>query len=345
MGEVQREHQSTENWIYSYLEKQYETLPAELSLKDGLKHLGFTDCRATFLAGCLSQSSVSDHQAILHWASSYIQQYFDHHILFSGRPYIPRREEQDEPFLIKTIPNPETADDDEDPIYVERIQIKLDTDDIRKFKGNQWITNYLAQDCTSMEDTEYWFHGTRDVDAKNIIENGIMLSKGKPFGHDFSRGDGFYVTNDFHFAFEWARGFRKNWPNSAIVVFKIKDKTIFTNNDRKCKRFDDDSKEWKEVVSYFRNNENHLEARISKSKGTNLKKFESLYGPCSMDGDKVKNGDFWTPTARQKKYDPLRARDGKGPAHNFTYQLCLKDDLLADDFYNKGLNIHKVLFF
>ena len=335
LDKLHRQHQTNENWILNYFNERFETLPEGLNHEDGFKYLGFTDCRASFLADCLSQSSLSDHQTILYWASSYIQQYFDHHILFSGRPYIPRREEQDEPFLMKTVPSLDTAD--EDPVYVGGKNIRLDTDDIRKFKGNQWITDYLAQDCSSMEDTEYWFHGTRDVDAKNIIENGIMLSKGKPFGHDFSRGDGFYVTNDFHFAFEWARGFRKNWPNSAIVVFKIKDKTIFSN--KKCKKFEDDSKEWKEVVSFFRNNENHLDAKISKSKGYALKKFEYLYGPCSMDGDKVKNGDFWTPTARQKNYD------SKCPAHNFTYQLCLKDDSLADDFYNKGLNIHKVLFF
>merc|ERR1712079_521486 len=111
-------------------------------------------------------------------------------------------------FLIRTIPDPEAAAKGEDPIDIKSLSIKIDVDDIRGFQGNKWITTYLAQDCSSMDETEFWYHGTKDVDATDIAKNGIMLSKGKPFGKDFSCGNSFYVTNDFHFAYEWAKGFR-----------------------------------------------------------------------------------------------------------------------------------------
>jgi len=336
LGEIQREHQSTENWIYSYLEKQYETLPAELSLKDGLKHLGFTDCRATFLAGCLTQSSVSDHQAILHWASSYIQQYFDHHILFSGRPYLPRREE-DQPFKIQTVPCPEEEDTEQEPVNVQVLPIKLDGE--RLPEGNKWISEYLSQDTASMEETEYWFHGTNQEAARNIVEHGIMLGKAKAFmGADFSYGNSFYITNNFDFAFDWSKHFNRCRPDAAVVVFKLKDKTIFS--ERKGKTFAGYGKEWTETVSYFRNKANHIDAKISRSKGIKLKEFKYFYGPCSNDGDKVKFENF-KPGARMTK----EHRAGRESVSKYVYQLCLKDDCLAEDFYNRGLNIHQILFF
>ena len=337
LDKLHRQHRTNKDWILNYFHERFQTLPEQFSLGDGFKHLGFTDSRASFLADCLTQSTLSDHQTILYWASIYIQQYFDHHILFSGRPYLPRKE-QDEAFLIRTIPDPEAKD--EAPIDIKCLQIKLDVDDIRKFQGNKWITTYLAQDCSSMDESEFWYHGTKDVDATNIAENGIMLSKGKPFGQDFFCGNSFYVTNDFHFAYEWGKGFRRNWSNPAIVVFKIKDKTILS--ERSCRTFDRDSKVWKESISYFRNNQNHLDAKISRSQGRHLKTFEYFFGPCSMDGSKVDRAD-WKPTARMKNYEAWR--DGRDPAPKYVYQLCLKEDMLADDFYNKGLNIHQILFF
>jgi len=189
-------------------------------------------------------------------------------------------------------------------------------------------------------ETEYWFHGTTHAHARSIAEDGIILGKAKAFmGADFSYGKSFYITNDFDFAFKWSRGFDKYWPDAAVVVFKLENKKIFSGY--KGKTFEGYSKDWKEVVSYFRNKESHLDANISKSKGINLKKLKYFYGPCSMDGDKVKNVD-WKPKTRMKNYEAYR--DGiESP--KYVHQLCLKDDELADDFYNRGLNIHQILFF
>ena len=124
-----------------------------------------------------------------------------------------------------------------------------------------------------MEETEYWFHGTNHESARNIAEDGIMLGKAKAFmGADFSYGKSFYITNDFDFAFQWSRHFDKYKPDAAVVVFKLENKNIFPK--KKGKYFEEYCKDWIEVVSFFRNKENHLDANITKSKGFNLKKLK-----------------------------------------------------------------------
>jgi len=158
------------------------------------------------------------------------------------------------------------------------------------------------------------------------MQNGINLNKGKS-GGDFSDGKGFYVTSDYMFAHRWPQKMMKK-PNSAVVVFKIDNMDIFSNSPRKGKEFSEANSEWEKTVGYYRNNRDFKNWFDTKKKGKKVDSYHFIFGPISRDG-KDNKMRTWKPRPR----DPL------------IYELCLKDDLLAEDFYNKGRNIHKTIFF
>jgi hypothetical protein len=57
-----------------------------------------------------------------------------------------------------------------------------------------------------LENLEFWFHGTIQLYAEDIIKQGIRLNKGKAFGN-YSHEDGFYLTDDLEFA--WRAAFNR----------------------------------------------------------------------------------------------------------------------------------------
>ena len=79
-----------------------------------------------------------------------------------------------------------------------------------------------------VEKTLFWYHGTNQKNADEIIANGIDLMKTKGNGN-YSRGHGFYLTENLSLAIYFA--FKKfplpggNCPNTiAIVVFTFEEK-------------------------------------------------------------------------------------------------------------------------
>jgi hypothetical protein len=90
----------------------------------------------------------------------------------------------------------------------------------------------------SLKSLEFWFHGTIQLYAEDIIKQGIRLHKGKAFGN-YSHEDGFYLTDDLEFA--WRAAFNrychkkdpkqnKKYDEIAVVVFafdKERDNILF----------------------------------------------------------------------------------------------------------------------
>ena len=156
----------------------------------------------------------------------------------------------------------------------------------------------------------------------NIMQNGIDLDKGKK-GGDYSDGRGFYLTSDYKFAHLWPQKMMRK-PNSAVIVFKLKS-DVFAN--RKGIQFCDASKEWENTVGFFRNGKDYKWVS-GRKRGKELTASNFILGPISKDG-KDKNLPSWFPRPRK----PM------------VFELCLKDDLLAEDFYDLGNNIYQTIFF
>ena len=165
------------------------------------------------------------------------------------------------------------------------------------------------------DDYEVFYHGTRAKDAKCIIEDGIDLSKGKR-KLDFSDGNGFYVTNKFVEVWPnttWDLGKTSRPSCSTVLIYKIKKDDLRRSDLRGLDLTENTSKvrkEWKEVVSTFRDGE-----------ATESYKQDCDYIEGPVCGN-VKSAECYTPTR--------------------VYQLCVRSERCAE-LFDRGL--HSVIFF
>ena len=123
------------------------------------------------------------------------------------------------------------------------------------------------------------------------------------------------------FAHRWPQSMMKK-SDTAVLVFKIRNDAFTQSNGL---TFDTANENWERCVGFFRNSMDS--AWVKGRKAKELKDAAFIYGPISKDGSKTKYAN-WRPCPRS----PLM------------FQLCLKSDFLAKDFFNSGENIHKVIF-
>lgn len=124
------------------------------------------------------------------------------------------------------------------------------------------------------------FHGTNEVSAINIIENGIDLSKGARYA-DF--GKGFYATKDPEFA--WSSGKRKldYRPESRIAIIKFEfdyDAAIHL-----VRVFDEYCLEWAQFIANNRCELDYVKA-IADDDHNHFHKYPICIGK-TADGDIV----------------------------------------------------------
>ena len=299
-----RDHQPDLYWISSFIELKNKSLP-ELPLVESFQHLGFTRFRAQSLAGLIQENPTSDHQTLLYIAKRYIARHQHSSILFC------KNSEQNgasanASATIKTDPR-----GDDNPVEIPVVPV-----DEEEIEQNEIINFYKTQSKDKLEETTFWFHGTSKESAMNIAAKGVNLKRGGERG-DFSDGAGFYLTSNFDFAYNWAR---MNHEDGAVLVFKVH-KELFQGGLELSK---ENTAKWEKVVSFFRNGCVDVKCEY-------LEDFNYIYGPISKDGNKSSKNPKWKPRCRS---DPMG---------NHLYQVCLKDKVLAREFYNKGQNIEKVI--
>ena len=112
----------------------------------------------------------------------------------------------------------------------------------------------------------------------------------------------------------------------AIVIFKLtNNETVFQK--KSGKEFDSASEEWTQVIKFFKFGKDVSKVDGSNARARELKNLDYIFGPLRDKG--FERTPEWTPEAWQPP----------------KYQLCLKTSKMAEDFYNQGYNIHKVIFF
>ena len=173
----------------------------------------------------------------------------------------------------------------------------------------------------SLEDDEFeiFFHGTGHKSAKNIMEDGIDVTKGKK-QQDFSNGDGFYLGKNFDEACRWARSRGHPKTAAAVLVFRVNKLELRGEDNEKGLDLRDlvnnneNMKEWQEVVRQFRcGPDRKFHKEIKKS-------YQFIEGPMASISGK----------------NPLpRLRDG-------SYQLCVRKDLCVELF---DRSLHSIVFF
>lgn len=61
----------------------------------------------------------------------------------------------------------------------------------------------------------FWFHGTSWEFAKNILSDGIRISRGN---NDYGFGKCFHITNNFTYACDWAKA---KYSKPAVIIYQI----------------------------------------------------------------------------------------------------------------------------
>ena len=290
-------HQTTEYWIEKYMDDREKSMGHNMDLKQQFEHLGFTKVTAEYLTESLEENPFSNHQSAKYWATYYIGYLFKNNVLLNEQ-------------------NVSQEEEDSDGDTEERQRLEIRTRRIIA-GGNSTDSDierkYRSQAYSSVQDVNYWFHGTDQESAGIIAECGIDLDKGKRTA-DFSSGSGFYVTPNYEFAEKWPKMMRKR--SSAIIVFR-NDQTILSGG----KEFSSAEQKWKDMVRYYRNDKVFSKAGISSHRGKAFHKFKYIFGPLT--------------------YDREQAKTNPTPRENY-FQLCLKNQDLADDFFKK--NIEEIIF-
>lgn len=314
-----RSHQTYKYWILRYFESKVESLKEVTDVKEELIELGFTSNKAKYLAAQISRNPYNDHQTTVYWANKYVEQQFENNILLSSSISIPRNSKQpfEEPYTLPALPDED--EEGKDPVEIPCLDLNIPEN--AKIHENPFLNEYLHQEGHNLDGSSYWFHGTDHKSARNIIRNGIDLQRGKDCG-DFSDGNGFYLTSSYTFAHHWPQSMMKK-SNTAVLVFKIKN-DAFTES--KGLTFDTADENWEKCVGFFRNGKDSAWAKGRKAR--ELKGASFICGPISKDGSKIKYA-HWRPSPRS----PLM------------FQLCLKNEFLAEEFFNSGENIYKAIFF
>lgn len=170
----------------------------------------------------------------------------------------------------------------------------------------------------SLEDDKFeaFFHGTSHRSAKNIIENGIIVRKGKT-SQDFSHEDGFYLSKSFEEAWRWTKS---RWPSSAVLIFRVNKRELRgdENENGLDLRNAQNKKQWQKIVSQFRSGRPDPKFRRELNRS-----YHFIEGPMA------------SLSRRNPRVDYPRQKDG-------SYQLCVRHDNCAELF---DRSLHSVVFF
>ena len=188
------------------------------------------------------------------------------------------------------------------------VQVNAINIDVAGKAGKLYTPQYDVAFPDGLADDEHrlFYHGTSHDGALSILRQGIMLSEGTKTG-DFSSGNGFYLTDNFNTALDWASSKYKHQP--AVLIYK------FSNSN--LGKF--------EGLDLFRQ-----DARDQ---------WNSIIRTC--------RSGIGLPTAIRKKKSFIEgpmatvSRKGEIQAIKRSYQLCILSEAMAENFDE---SIHSMFF-
>jgi hypothetical protein len=93
-----------------------------------------------------------------------------------------------------------------------------------KRRQDELLKKLAEERGEKVESLKFWYHATSCQNAENLFRRGIMLSEGKAKAN-YSHKDGFYLTDSFEDAAEFARKkFSLSYDRIAILVFSYSTK-------------------------------------------------------------------------------------------------------------------------
>ena len=155
------------------------------------------------------------------------------------------------------------------------------------------------------------FHGTDHQSASDILFRGIDLCAGRQ-KRDFSCGSGFYLTDNFDEALNWANN---TTVKPATLIFRV-NRREHLDDARKLNLYENGEK-WREIVSSFRSGKRTAKTRKS------LSEYDLIEGPAA------------TITRNESGELVIEPKPS-------SYQMCLISDEFADGFRE---TLHSIVLF
>jgi hypothetical protein len=312
-------HENDTEATLNYLKDvcRYMSISKDDSAEQVLTEIGFTENRAKYLAEQIrSMPSGGQHYTIPDLALRFVQDLFQNDLLLTNQlPRYPDRNQSK--YEVKG--------------FVRGLKVTKPVrcfnlkDDENLGKNLKTIFSESERGTDKQDEFQYWYHGTNNKSACNILDIGIRNKEGAA-AKDFSHKSGFYLSDDYNAGAEWAAG-RSRMLNScrAVLQYKVKKdfwKTYATGMELTINNKSELTK-WRNVIRYFRSEETYIrdENLIKK-----FKKVPFIRGPMSKDGtwEGNENNNDW-PEPKDRSWS----------------QICLCQDEVSSKF-NEYLD--KVVF-
>lgn len=310
MSPEHRHHRTLSDWIVTFLENNIESVTKEhvrsLS-KEALASIGFDPLSAaveTIIARSFD-GSAQHHIETCEWAEIFIKDEFKYNPLLSSMnakfPFY--SDLTNAWFQLPSIVESKNNNDDFCNVNIMNL--------LTKESQASRMTQTVLNDFVSQDDQNIvLYHGTDHLSAADILVRGIDLCAGRQ-KRDFSCGSGFYLTNSFDSALDWAKS---TTAKPAILVFKVNMEDL--DGARKLS-LNNNEERWRKIVSSFRSGSRT--ARTRKS----LSSYDFIEGPMAS-------------VTRSETSDELLIEQKRS-----SYQMCLNSDDFAEEFQQ---TLHSVIF-
>ncbi len=281
-------HENDTEATLNYLKDvcQYISVSKDDSAEQVLTEIGFTDNRAKYLAEQIrSMPSGGQHYTIPDLALRFVQDLFQNNLLLTNQlPLYPDRNQSK--YEVKGFVRR--------PKVTKPINCFNLNDDENLEENLKIIFTESENGAEKPEDFQYWYHGTNNKSASNILATGINNGKGSA-KKDFSNESGFYLSDDYKAGADWAVG-RSKMMNSCRAVLQYKVKKDFWTQHATGLELSVSNKtelaKWRNVIRFFRSEEQDIGDKNLIKK---LDKVPFIRGPMSTDGfweDNKKNDDW-----------------------------------------------------
>ncbi|KAL9959790.1 hypothetical protein ACROYT_G033146 [Oculina patagonica] len=300
------DHLTLCDWIVSFLGNNYETvsLTDKSSLSKVLVAIGFDPLSSSFETIMARAGSTQQHIEACEMAELFIKDEFKYNLLLSPRvgrfPLLSNL--TNTWFQLPSTVDEEGKESNEDLCHVNIRN--LVTEESRA------STSLLSDLVSEDEQNVVLFHGTDHQSAIEILFRGIDLCAGRQ-KRDFSCGSGFYLTNNFDEALNWAKS---TTSKPAMLMFQV-NRRDYLDDARKLNLYENEER-WHEIVSSFRSGKKTAKTRKS------LSEYDLIEGPVS--------------TVNRSESGELVVEPKPS-----SYQMCLISDDFADEFRQ---TLHLIMF-
>ncbi|KAJ7331260.1 hypothetical protein OS493_020045 [Desmophyllum pertusum] len=306
-----RDHLTLCDWIVTILGSNYESVSVtdkNCLNKELLASIGFDPLSSAVETIMARAGSMQQHIEVCEMAELFIEDEFKYNLLLSPLPVVGRFPFQSN-LTNSWFQLPSRTDEKEtndDLCHVNLINL------VTTESHASSIAQSTFNDLVSEDEREIvLFHGTDHQSASDILFRGIDLCAGRQ-KRDFSCGSGFYLTNNFDDALNWANS---TTAKPAVLIFHVNRREYLDDAPKLNLR--ENEERWREIVSSFRSGKKTAKTR------KRLGAYDLIEGPAATV-TRSESGEL--------VFEPKPS----------SYQMCLTSEDFTDKFQQ---TLHSIIFF